>query len=94
MGIRIALDNFGTEYSSFDYVRTYKVARLKIAQRFIEMAEDDDARATTIRTIINLAREMGIEVIAEGVESGGATCASRFHGAGDARDRDSFSVNP
>jgi EAL domain-containing protein (putative c-di-GMP-specific phosphodiesterase class I) len=69
IGVRIALDNFGTEYSSFDYVRTYKVTRLKIAQCFIEMAASDVNRATTIRTIINLARDMGIEVVAEGVES-------------------------
>ena len=69
LGTKIAIDDFGTEYSSFDYLRTYKVNHLKIAREFIDQAAKDPERAATIRAIISLARDLGIEVIAEGVET-------------------------
>jgi diguanylate cyclase (GGDEF)-like protein/PAS domain S-box-containing protein len=69
LGVKIALDDFGTDYSSFDYVRTYKVNHLKIARTFIDAAAHDPESAATIRAIIGLAHELGIEVIAEGVET-------------------------
>jgi diguanylate cyclase (GGDEF)-like protein/PAS domain S-box-containing protein len=69
LGAQIAIDDFGTEYSSLDYLRTYDVNHLKIAKSFIELAASDSERAATIRAIINLARELGIEVIVEGVET-------------------------
>ena len=69
LGAKIALDDFGTEYSSFDYLRAYRVNHLKIAQSFIAEAVADPDRAATIRAIIGLAREFGIGVIAEGVET-------------------------
>jgi diguanylate cyclase (GGDEF)-like protein/PAS domain S-box-containing protein len=69
LGTKVAIDDFGSEYSSFDYIRTYAVNHLKIAQPFIEQAKADPERAATIRAIIVLARELGIEVIAKGIES-------------------------
>jgi diguanylate cyclase (GGDEF)-like protein/PAS domain S-box-containing protein len=69
MGVKIALDDFGTDYSSFDYVRTYNVNHLKIARSFIEMAAGDPNGAATIRAINGFARELGVDVIAEGVET-------------------------
>jgi diguanylate cyclase (GGDEF)-like protein/PAS domain S-box-containing protein len=69
LGVKIAIDDFGTEYSSFDYLKTYQINHLKIAQNFIDNAIRDPASATTLRAIINFAREMGIGVIAEGVET-------------------------
>ena len=69
LGVKVAIDNFGTEYSSFDYLKTYQVNHLKIAQNFIDNAIRDPASASTLRAIINFAREMGIGVIAEGVET-------------------------
>jgi diguanylate cyclase (GGDEF)-like protein/PAS domain S-box-containing protein len=69
LGVRIALDNFGMEYSSFDYLRTYRVNHLKVAQEFIRRAIDDPKGAATVRAIIGAARELGIQVIAEGVET-------------------------
>jgi diguanylate cyclase (GGDEF)-like protein/PAS domain S-box-containing protein len=68
-GVRIALDNFGAEYSTFDYLRAYRVNHLKVARKFVEKATVDPQRAATIRAIIGAAREMGIQVIAEGVET-------------------------
>src|SRR5207253_3923388 len=69
LGVKIAIDDFGTEYSSFDYLKTYQVNHLKIAQAFIDSATRDPASATTLRAIINFAREVGIGIIAEGVET-------------------------
>jgi diguanylate cyclase (GGDEF)-like protein/PAS domain S-box-containing protein len=69
IGARIAIDDFGTEYSSFDYVKSYHVSHLKIAQSFISGAVKDPRRAATIRAIINIARELDIDVMAEGVET-------------------------
>jgi diguanylate cyclase (GGDEF)-like protein/PAS domain S-box-containing protein len=69
LGCRIAIDDFGAEYSSFNYLRAYAVNHVKIAQPFIRRAAEDPSRAATIRAIITLARELGIEVIAEGVET-------------------------
>jgi len=69
MGVKIAIDDFGSEYSSFDYLQTYRVNHLKIAQSMLKKASDDPASAATIRAIINLAREAQIGVIVEGVET-------------------------
>ncbi|MDM8348799.1 EAL domain-containing protein [Pseudomonas sp. sp1636] len=69
LGVKIAIDDFGTEYSSFDYLKTYRVNHLKIAQSFINAATEDPDSATTIRAIINFARELGIGIVAEGVET-------------------------
>ncbi|MEX5689293.1 MULTISPECIES: putative bifunctional diguanylate cyclase/phosphodiesterase [Pseudomonas] len=69
LGVKIAIDDFGTEYSSFDYLKTYQVNHLKLAQAFIDTAARDPACANTLRAIINFAREVGIGIIAEGVET-------------------------
>jgi diguanylate cyclase (GGDEF)-like protein/PAS domain S-box-containing protein len=69
LGVNVAIDDFGTKYSSFEYLRTYSVNHLKIAQEFVERAVRDRDHAATIRSIIGLAREFGIEIIAEGVET-------------------------
>jgi EAL domain-containing protein (putative c-di-GMP-specific phosphodiesterase class I) len=69
LGVGIAIDNFGSEYSSFEYVRAYQVNHLKIAQTFINRSTEDPESATTIRAIVNFARDVGIGVIAQGVET-------------------------
>ncbi|KIH81691.1 putative bifunctional diguanylate cyclase/phosphodiesterase [Pseudomonas batumici] len=69
LGVKIAIDDFGTDYSSFDYLKTYRVNHLKLAQSFISDATQDRESATTLRAIINFAREVGIGIIAEGVET-------------------------
>jgi predicted signal transduction protein with EAL and GGDEF domain len=69
LGVRIAIDDFGTEYSSFEYLRTYRVNHLKIAQSMLKSAVDDPASAATVRAIIGLAREARIGIIGEGVET-------------------------
>ena len=69
LGVKIAIDNFGSEYSSFDYVRAYRVNHLKIARSFINRSTSDPESAATIRAIVNFARDIGIVVIAQGVET-------------------------
>ena len=69
LGAHIAIDDFGTEYSSFEYLRAYDVSHLKIAQSFINSTEAIPERASLIRAIIKIARELNIGVIAEGVET-------------------------
>jgi EAL domain-containing protein (putative c-di-GMP-specific phosphodiesterase class I) len=67
LGVKIAIDDFGSEYSSFDYVRAYRVNHLKIAQSFVDRSTSDPECAATIRAIVNFARDIGISVIAQGV---------------------------
>jgi diguanylate cyclase (GGDEF)-like protein len=69
LGVKIAIDDFGSEYSSFDYVRAYRVNHLKIAQSFINRSTTDPQSAATIRAIVNFAHDIGIVVIAQGVET-------------------------
>jgi len=69
LGVKIAIDDFGSEYSSFDYVRAYRVNHLKVAQSFINRSTTDPESAATIRAIVNFARDVGIVVIAQGVET-------------------------
>lgn len=69
LGVRIAIDDFGTEYSSFEYLRTYRVNHLKIAQSMLQRAIDDPDSAATVRAIMNLAREARIGIIVEGLET-------------------------
>jgi diguanylate cyclase (GGDEF)-like protein/PAS domain S-box-containing protein len=69
LGVKIAIDDFGSEYSSFDYVRAYGVNHLKIAQSFVNRSTQDPESAATIRAIVNFAKDIGIEVIAQGVET-------------------------
>jgi len=69
LGSKIAIDNFGSEYSSFDYVRAYRVNHLKIAQSFVNRSCSDPGSAATISAIVNFARDVGVGVIAQGVET-------------------------
>jgi diguanylate cyclase (GGDEF)-like protein/PAS domain S-box-containing protein len=69
MGIPIAIDDFGTGYSSLGYLRAYRVNHIKIAQEFIRNLQPDSGDVAIVRAAISLARELGIKVIAEGVET-------------------------
>ncbi|CAI8850354.1 diguanylate cyclase [Pseudomonas sp. IT-P258] len=68
LGVKIAIDDFGTEYSSFDYLKTYRVNHLKLNQSFIDGATQDAAGANSLRAIVNFARDLGIGIITEGVQ--------------------------
>ena len=69
LGVSIAIDDFGTGYSSLGYLRSYRVSHIKIAQEFIHDLQADSGDVAIVRAAISLARELGIKVIAEGVET-------------------------
>jgi len=69
LGVKIAIDDFGMEYSSFDYLKSYNVNHLKIARALIAEAVTNPDKADMVRVMIALARELGISVMAEGVET-------------------------
>jgi EAL domain-containing protein (putative c-di-GMP-specific phosphodiesterase class I) len=68
-GIRLAIDDFGTGYSSLDYLHPYPVDRLKIAQVFVTDLVAGRGAAAIVKAAIGLARELKINVIAEGIET-------------------------
>jgi len=69
LGVKLTIDDFGTGYSSLNYLRQFKVNRLKIDRSFVrEVPENaDDAAITT--AIINMAKALNLDVLAEGVEN-------------------------
>ncbi len=71
LGVRIALDDFGTGYSSLSYLRSFPFDKLKIDRSFImELLDGSDATAV-VKAITDLARALGMETTAEGVEEAG-----------------------
>ncbi len=69
LGIKISIDDFGTGYSSFSYLIKLPIDKIKIDQSFVKNLPNDNNSATIVKTIINMAQELGMKVVAEGVET-------------------------
>jgi diguanylate cyclase (GGDEF)-like protein len=69
IGVRIAVDDFGTGYSSLSLLQQYPVQRIKIDRVFVKSVVDDPNARTLVRTIVAMADSLGLDCVAEGVET-------------------------
>ncbi len=69
LGVRFSIDDFGTGYSSLNYLKQLPVDELKIDKSFVLQMSAENNDAAIARTIVGLGRDLGIRVVAEGVES-------------------------
>ena len=80
IGISIALDDFGTGYSSLQYLQSMPVDTLKIDRSFVKCITDINERNPLISVIIALAESLGLDIVAEGIESEAQRNYFRIHG--------------
>jgi diguanylate cyclase (GGDEF)-like protein/PAS domain S-box-containing protein len=69
MGVHLSIDDFGTGYSSLSALQQFPIGTLKIDQSFVRNAATDPDDATIVRTIIEMGRSLGLQVVAEGIET-------------------------
>ncbi|TNF62995.1 MAG: GGDEF domain-containing response regulator [Deltaproteobacteria bacterium] len=80
VGVRIAIDDFGTGYSSLTYLNEFPLNALKIDKNFVQSVESTDRGGPISNMIIGLGQNLGLEVIAEGVETEAQLSYMREHG--------------
>ncbi len=83
LGVRISIDDFGTVYSSLGLLAKTPVHGLKVDRSFVEKLTDDAKQAAVVKTIIALAKNLHLSVVAEGVETKSQFDFLREHGCGE-----------
>ena len=69
LGVRLAIDDFGTGYSSLAWLQHFRADQLKIDKAFIDTIETSVEAAAIVRTVVELARTLNLETVAEGIET-------------------------
>ena len=80
LGIKVSIDDFGTGYSSLSYLATLRAHELKIDKSFVFGMLEDAKNATIVRSVISMAHDLGLRVVAEGIETMEITEALRANG--------------
>ena len=77
LGVRLSIDDFGTGYTSMAYLRRLPVDELKVDRSFVTSMTSNEHDAVLVRTAIDLGHNLGLTIVAEGVENAGHVAALR-----------------